>query len=170
MMNPRDTFRRPTPRGLTRSIRGAAAAATTLALLAGTAACSSGSSSQPDAQPPATLQTSKAGGPARVTLTDDAIHRIDLLTAAVRHARVAVGGRPASSIVVPYSAVIYDSDGKSWAYAEVAPRVFVREPLTVAAVQGDAAVLSTGPADGTQVVTVGAPLLVGVEAQIAGEE
>jgi len=48
--------------------------------------------------------------------------------------------------------------------------VFVREPLTVAAVQGDTAVLSTGPADGTQVVTVGAPLLVGVEAQIAGEE
>jgi hypothetical protein len=72
--------------------------------------------------------------------------------------------------VVPYAAVIYDGDGTSWAYAQVAPRVFVREPITVAAVHGDRAVLSAGPADGTAVVTVGAPLLLGAEAQIAGEE
>jgi hypothetical protein len=151
-------------------MRGAAAAAATLALLAGTAACSSSTASEPEAQPPATVETPEAGGAAKVTLTDDAIRRIDLRTTPVRHAQVAVGGRSTSSIVVPYSAVIYQGDGSSWAYAEVAPRVFVREPLTVAAVQGDTAVLSKGPADGTKVVTVGASLLVGAEAQIAGEE
>jgi hypothetical protein len=98
------------------------------------------------------------------------MRRIDLHTTAVRHERVAVAGRATSSIVVPYAAVIYYGDGTSWTYAEIAPRVFVREPVTVAAVQGASAVLSTGPADGTSVVTVGAPLLLGAEAQIAGEE
>jgi hypothetical protein len=158
-MNPRATLQR------------AAVAAVTLALLGGTAACSSGSSSNAqEPAPPATVETPQAGGPAKVTLTDDALHKFGLQTTAVRHAHVTVSGRPASSIVVPYAAVVYDGDGASWAYAQVAPGAFVREPITIAAVQGDTAVLSKGPADGTQVVTVGAPLLVGAEAQIAGEE
>jgi hypothetical protein len=149
----------------------AAVAAVTLTLLAGTAACSSGSSAgAQEPPPPATLETPKAGGPAKVTLTDDALHRIGLDTTAVRHAKVTVAGHATSAIVVPYAAVIYDGDGTSWAYAQVAPREFIREPITITAVQGDTAVLSRGPADGTRVVTVGAPLLVGAEAQIAGEE
>jgi hypothetical protein len=149
----------------------AAAAAVTLALLAGTAACSSGSSAGSEEPPaPATLETVKAGAPPKVSLTDDALHRIGLQTTAVRHAHVTVAGRASSAIVVPYAAVVYDGDGTSWAYAQVAPGAFVREPIALAAVQGDTAILSKGPADGTKVVTVGAPLLVGVEAQIAGEE
>jgi hypothetical protein len=153
------------------TMQRAAAAAATLALLTGTAACSSGSSAKAEEPPaPATLQTPTAGGPAKVTLTDDALHRIGLQTTAVRHAHVNVAGHPASAIVVPYAAVVYDGDGTSWAYAQVAPGAFVREPIALTAVQGDTAILSKGPADGTQVVTVGAPLLVGVEAQIAGEE
>jgi hypothetical protein len=148
-----------------------AAAAVTLAVLAGTAACSSGSSSDAaEPEPPVTLDTPSNGGPAKVTLTEDAVKRIDLHTTAMRHERVSVSGRPASSQVVPYTAVIYDGDGTSWAYAEIAPRVFLREPVTVAAVHGGTAVLSRGPADGTRVVTVGTPLLLGAEAQIAGEE
>jgi hypothetical protein len=167
-MNPRAMPRRPAARALVR----AAAAVATLTVLAGTAACSSSSSASSPAEPasPATIDTPKNGGPAKVTLTEDAMRRIDLHTAAARHERVVVSGRPAASLVVPYSAVIYYDDGTSWAYAEIAPRVFVRKPITVAAVQGDTAVLSTGPADGTAVVTVGAPLLLGAEAQIAGEE
>jgi hypothetical protein len=98
------------------------------------------------------------------------MRRIDLRTTAVRHEQVAAGGRASSSLVVPYAAVIYDGDGASWAYAEITPRVFLRKPITIAAVQGDVAVLAKGPADGTNVVTVGAPLLLGAEAQIAGEE
>jgi hypothetical protein len=165
-MNPRATSRRPASR-----LGRAAAAVVTLGLLAGTAACSSSSASGPaDLPPPATIDTPGNDGPAKVTLTEDAMRRIDLHTAAVRHERVSVGGRTAASLVVPYTAVIYYGDGTSWAYAEIAPRVFVREPITVAAVQGDSAVLSKGPADGTAVVTVGAPLLLGAEAQIAGEE
>jgi hypothetical protein len=157
---------------MSRTLGRAAVVAVTLGLLAGTAACSSNSSASgtADQAAPATIETPKKGGPAKVTLTEDAMRRIDLHTAAVRHERVAVAGRTASSLVVPYAAVIYDADGTAWAYAEIAPRVFVRKPITVVAVQGQRAVLSKGPADGTAVVTVGAPLLLGAEAQIAGEE
>jgi hypothetical protein len=170
-MNTGATWRRPASGALSRSMRGAAAAAVALTVLAGTAACSSGSSSgAAEPAPPVAIDTPSNGGPAKVTLTEDAMRRIDLHTTAVRHERVTVAGRPTSSLVVPYSAVIYDGDGSSWAYAEIAPREFIRKPITIASVQGDTAVLSTGPADGTAVVTVGAPLLLGAEAQIAGEE
>jgi hypothetical protein len=166
MMNTPARTRRPVYRALGR----AAFAAATLTLIAGTAACSGGSAGSAESAPPATIDTPSNGGPAKVTLTEDAIKRIDLHTTAVRHERVSVAGHASSHLVVPYAAVIYDGDGVSWAYAEVAPRVFVRAPITVAAVQGGTAVLSKGPADGTVVVTVGAPLLLGAEAQIAGEE
>ena len=144
-----------------------------LTLLAGTAACSSGSSGSGGGEelpPPATIETPSNGGPAKVTLTEDAMRRIDLHTTAVRHERVAVAGHTTTSLVVPYAAVIYDADGASYTYAEIQPRVFVREPITITAVQGNTAVLSKGPADGTAVVTVGAPLLLGAEAQMAGEQ
>ena len=48
--------------------------------------------------------------------------------------------------------------------------MYVREPIRIASVQGGTAVLTMAPPDGTSVVTVGAPLLLGAEAQIAGEE
>jgi hypothetical protein len=170
-MNPRTTSGRLASWALSRSTRRAAAGVVMVTMLAGTAACSSGSSSGSEELPrPATIETPGNGGPAKVTLTEDAIRRIDLHTSAVRHEQVAVAGRTMSSLVVPYTAVIYDGDGTSWAYAEISPRVFLREPVTLAAVQGDTAVLSKGPAVGTTVVTVGAPLLLGAEAQIAGEE
>jgi hypothetical protein len=165
-MNTQARTRRPGYRALGR----AAFAAVTLTLIAGTAACSGGSAGSAEGEPPATLETPKAGGPVRVTLTEDAVRRIDLHTTAVRHARVSVAGHASSHIVVPYAAVIYDGDGASWAYTEVAPRVFVRAPITITAVQSGTAVLSKGPADGTVVVTVGVPLLLGAEAELAGEQ
>ena len=77
-MNPRATSRRTASRALPRSMRHAAAAAVTLTLLAGTAACSSNSSGgAEEPAPPATIDTPKNGGPAKVTLTEDAMRRID---------------------------------------------------------------------------------------------
>jgi hypothetical protein len=86
--------------------------------------------------------------------------------------------------------VVYASDGSAWAYVNPAPRTYVRARIAVATIQGDLAVLSDGPAgpsgagrvtgpgaapvdrpaDGTAVVTRGAPELLGAEAEIAGEE
>jgi hypothetical protein len=65
--------------------------------------------------------------------------------------------------VIPYSAVFYDENGGAWAYVNGEPRSYQRQRIAVERVVGDLAVLSDGPAVGTDVVTVGAPMLHGVE-------
>jgi hypothetical protein len=65
---------------------------------------------------------------------------------------------------------VYDSDGSTWTYATAAPRTYLREPIVVERIDGDAAILTRGPAVGTAVVVVGAPELLGAEYQISGEE
>jgi hypothetical protein len=65
--------------------------------------------------------------------------------------------------VVPYSAVVYDEQGKAWVFTNPAPLVFVREPIIVDYFDGDTAVLSKGPPTGTKIVTVGASQLFGAE-------
>jgi hypothetical protein len=72
-------------------------------------------------------------------------------------------------LTIPYSAVIYGIEGGVWTYTAAGPLTFVRAPITVASVQGDTAVLSKGPAPGTEVVTVGAEELLGTEFAIEGE-
>ena len=65
--------------------------------------------------------------------------------------------------VVPYSAVYYDAKGVAWVYVNAAPLAFLREKITIDRVVGDLAVLSSGPAVGTKVASVGAALLYGAE-------
>jgi hypothetical protein len=71
---------------------------------------------------------------------------------------------------VPYAAVVYDGQGAAWAFAEVDERTYERMSLTIADIVGDTALLSAGPPAGTEVVTVAAAELVGVEAGISGGE
>ena len=68
-----------------------------------------------------------------------------------------------------FAALLYDADGRSWAYTNPTPLTFVREPVTVDRVDGDRAYLRSGPAPGTAVVTVGAAELLGVEYGVDGE-
>jgi len=65
--------------------------------------------------------------------------------------------------VVPYSAVYYDAKGDAWVYVNTAPFAYMRERITVDRVSGDLALLSSGPAVGTRVATVGVSLLYGAE-------
>jgi hypothetical protein len=65
--------------------------------------------------------------------------------------------------VIPYSAVIYDATGKTWAYTNPEALTFVRHGIDVEYIEGDLAVLKDGPAVGTPVVTAGAAELLGVE-------
>jgi hypothetical protein len=139
------------------------------------AAALAGCSSEPprDGEPPVTLTDVKAPdgtGLKQVRLVEHAIERLGITTGTVHQATVAVGGVPAQHKVLPYVAVVYDSDGSSWTYVNTAPQTYLRSRITVATILGDLAVLTTGPADGTAVVTQGAPELLGAEAQIAGEE
>jgi hypothetical protein len=82
--------------------------------------------------------------------------------------RVALSGGGEQK-TIPYSAVIYGVEGGTWAYTSAGPLTFVRAPITVESVQGGVAVLSDGPAPGTEVVTVGGEELLGTEFAIEGE-
>ncbi len=77
------------------------------------------------------------------------------------------GGRRQKT--VPYSAVIYWIDGGTWVYTRTGPLAFVRSPIEIDEVDGDVAVLSSGPPVGTQVVSIGGQELLGPEFQIEGE-
>ncbi|MBI5031564.1 MAG: hypothetical protein HZB51_13635 [Chloroflexi bacterium] len=65
--------------------------------------------------------------------------------------------------IIPYSAVLYDKEGKTWTYTNPEPLVFVRQVITVDYIEGDQAILTEGPAAGTLVVTVGEAELFGAE-------
>jgi hypothetical protein len=91
-----------------------------------------------------------------VRLTALAARRLDVQTAAV-----AAG--PGRTLVVPAAAVEYNNDGSTFTYTNPEPLAFVQQAVTVASINADQAVLSAGPSVGTQVVTVGAAELLGVE-------
>jgi hypothetical protein len=101
---------------------------------------------------------------ARVTLSAAAIERLDLRTVPAR--KVSVDG--ASRTVVPYGAVLYDPNGETWIYTSPKPRTFTRQGITVDSIEGSQAVLSAGPAAGTQIVIVGTQELWGAELGIDG--
>lgn len=101
----------------------------------------------------------------RVTLTPEAAERIDVQTTAVR-----VQGEGARQrTVIPYSAVLYEPNGETWAYTSPEPLSFVRAPIVVETIRGDRAVLSKGPPVGTMVVTVGVAELFGAENGIGAD-
>ena len=105
-----------------------------------------------------------------VTLSQEAITRDDLQVhpLAVTTTKQA-DGKPTQVKTVPFTAVIYDPSGGSYVYTATGSRTFVRAPITVLRIDGEVAVLSDGPAEGTPIVTVGAPELLGAEYGV-GEE
>jgi hypothetical protein len=66
-------------------------------------------------------------------------------------------------LVVPWAAVLHDIHGGQWVYENTAPQTFVRRRVQVERVVGTDAVLASGPAIGTKVVTDGAAELFGTE-------
>jgi hypothetical protein len=108
----------------------------------------------------------------RVTLTPQAASKLGVKTAAVSAPAMPAatdGATAAPETSVPIDAVIYDKDGKTWVYVVDGTRSFERQAVSVARVDGDTAVLSSGPKPGVQVVTVGAQELLGAELGVAGE-
>ncbi len=105
------------------------------------------------------------GGLERVTLTEAAATRLDIQTAAIRD--VVVNGTRRK--VIPYAAVLYDTEGATWTYTNPEPLVFVRYRIEVDYIEGDLAILSAGPPSGSAVVTVGAQELYGAEVEFEEE-
>lgn len=91
----------------------------------------------------------------RVILTEKAAERINVQTASV------------SGTVIPYAAVIYDTEGKTWVYTNPEPLTFVRQSVLVDRIEGDQAILSQGLDEGTTVVTLGVSELYGAETGVS---
>jgi hypothetical protein len=94
----------------------------------------------------------------RVTLLPEGAKRIGLETVEVR--------RDGERTVIPYGAVVYTPDGRAFAYTSPRPLTYVREEIEVVDVRGDRAVLSKGPAPGTDVVATGTAEVYGSEFEV----
>ncbi|MEX8520774.1 MAG: hypothetical protein AB3X44_19900 [Leptothrix sp. (in: b-proteobacteria)] len=129
-------------------------------------ACTQSTAAPKDEEPPPVKVEHLDGAvPSRVILTEEAVKRLDIHTAAVGEA--AVKGEP--RWVIPYAAVLYDTGGNTWTYANPEARVYMRNRIVVDHIDGDNAILSTGPATGMAVVTVGAEELFGSESEFEEE-
>jgi hypothetical protein len=118
-----------------------------------------------DETPNATVVHSEGSQPSRVTLTEEAIKKIDVQTVLVRD--LVVNG--AVRRVIPYGAVLYDENGDTWTYTNPEPQVFVRYHISIDNIEAGQAVLTEGPPAGVAVVTVGAAELFGAESEFEEE-
>jgi hypothetical protein len=116
-----------------------------------------GGSSTPEAlaAEPATVELVEGSDLARITFSPSAMKRLDVKTDSVRAV--------AKGTSVPYGAVFYDPEGKTWVYVSPKPRTFIRQQITIAYIDGTNAFLTAGPAVGTKVATVGVQELFGAE-------
>lgn len=84
--------------------------------------------------------------------------------------RIAVETTPvvqtANTLVVPAAAVFVDPKGVWWVYTSPELNVFVRHEIRIQRQAGGLVYLTSGPASGTRVATVGVPALSGVEEEI----
>ncbi len=136
---------------------------TALLLAAGLAGCGATEGAAEDVMAEvASVETPADGGPGVITLSEAAERRLVIETTPVAAA-------PAG-LVVPYAALIYDTDGATWVFIRTAPLTYQRAPVVTVGKSADQMVLSSGPPVGAEVVTVGAAELVGVETGIDGEE
>lgn len=164
-----------------------------LALLVAGVLSACGGSDEPAAQPPASVEKSAvAGQPSRLFLTAQAVQKIGIQTVAISAPSSTVTSSAASAystttsspaattastivsgaaqaLLIPYSAVVYDPDGQAWVFTNPQPLQFVRAPITIDQIQGDTAILSSGPAVDTLIVTVGAEELLGTEYGVGHE-
>ena len=146
-------------------VRRLLAAAALLVVGVGAAGCRSGARAEEAPVEPATVEAVAGTDVSRVTLTEEGVDRLGIRTAPVARA----AGKGSASMAIPFSAVLYDADGRSWAYRTAGQNAFVRAPVTVDRVDGETAYLRAGPAVGTMVVTVGVPELYGAEFGVGGE-
>ena len=104
---------------------------------------------------PVTLEPIEGTDFQRVILTEKAAERINVQTA------------PVSGSVIPYAAVIYDTEGNTWVYTNPEPLTFVRASIVIDHIEGDQAILSEDIASGTTVVTLGVSELYGAETGVS---
>jgi hypothetical protein len=108
---------------------------------------------------PARVEPVEGTDVSRVILAARAVERLGIRTATVQNGE----GRQAELTVMPYSALVYDTNGRAWAYTSPEQLTFVRSRLTIERIEEQNVFLLDGPPPGTRVVTVGAAELYGTE-------
>lgn len=111
---------------------------------------------------PAKIEHIEGSDISKLTLTEKAAERTGIKTSKVSEEDVS-DSDAAKRKVVPYSSVLYDTEGKTWVYTNPNPLVFVRHEIKIDFIEGNRAILSEGPLTGTEVVTIGAAELLGTE-------
>jgi hypothetical protein len=128
-------------------------------------ACGQGPEAATEEEHPVTVEELQGEEPTRETLTEDAVKRLDIQTATISETEL----NGAKRTVIPYAAVIYDTEGATWVYLNPEPLTFVRHPITVDDIKGDQAFLSNALPAGSAVVTVGVAELYGAESEFEEE-
>lgn len=100
----------------------------------------------------------------RLALSEQAAKRLGVQTSPVAAGPAGTAGRTS----VPYSAIVYDAAGATWAYTSPDHLIYIRHEVVVDLISADLAILTAGPKIGTQVVTVGAAELWGIETGVGG--
>jgi hypothetical protein len=72
-------------------------------------------------------------------------------------------------VSVPYAALLYDPEGKTYVYTSPQELRYVKEEVQVDRIERDRALLSRGPPAGTPVVTVGAVEVYGTELEVPAQ-
>ncbi len=128
-------------------------------LAAALAGC--GSSATPGIAPAYRIERT-AGSPAStIVLTATGASRIGIETARA--------GKAGSTVTIPYAAVVYDPNGKTFAFLNPAPLTYAEVPIAIESINGNSAYLLKGPRPGTRVVTVGAEELLGVQTGVLAQ-
>lgn len=97
-----------------------------------------------------------------VILTAKAAERLDIQSEALNMEEV--DGE--MKLVAPYSAVLYDLNGETYAYTRnpgPSSLTFIRAPIEIERIEGGRVILTDGPPEGTHLVTVGAAELYGAD-------
>jgi hypothetical protein len=136
------------------------AAAVCAALVFSLPACAQTAAVTPVAEvanAPARVDKNAATGIAKLTVSERGLERLDLKTDLVKT------GASGTGISLPYAALLYDADGKTWVYTSPTPQTFERQEVIVARIEAGVVTATAGPPAGTTIVTVGAAELFGAE-------
>jgi hypothetical protein len=93
-----------------------------------------------------------------VEFTPEGAKRTGLRTEAVE--------RTGRRVSVPYAALLYDPEGKTYVYTSPKELHYVKAEVRVARIQSGRVVLARGPPPGTRVVTTGAVEVYGTELEV----
>jgi hypothetical protein len=104
---------------------------------------------------PSTIKDIEGSDLKQVVLTEKAAERLGVDTVSV------------DGLIVPYSAVIYDTEGNAWVYTNPEPLTFVRAPIIIDRIEGDQMFLAEALASDAPIVTVGVAEIYGAETGVS---